>query len=632
MENSEWSKEEANKTYQINKWGEGFFDIDEDGLLTINPTKEGPPIAIKKVIDEMRLQGIELPAVVRFHDLLKIRVDSINKVFQNAIASADYQGRYYGAYPIKVNQMREVVEEIVYAGREYDFGLEAGSKPELLSAIAYSRNQNALTICNGHKDGDFIKLALLGQQLGRKVIIVVERFHDLKKIFQLSREMNIEPWIGLRAKMSVKGWGRWAKSIGETAKFGLSTAELIRAIEFLRGHGLTRTVKLFHFHLGSQVSDIRIFKDALSEGGRIFAKLIKMGLKIDYFDVGGGLGVDYDGSRSTGDSSTNYTIEEYVADIVWGLKQVLDQEGVPHPHIVSESGRYITAHHSCVITNVLDTLHPAQISYSTAPSPSEHHLVGDMRELTEIVNRENYQEVYNDACQVKDEALSAFKLGILQLDERAKIETIYWEVAKKIHHILQGENFIPEELKNLGRYLSPQYLCNFSVFQSAVDTWAIKQILPVIPLTRLNEPPTVQCTLADITCDSDGKIDQFITKNTLPLHDKKPGEEYLVGLFLTGAYQDVMGDMHNLFGRLNEIHVYSEPSDPQGFYLEEIIRGHKAETVLSTMQYNTKYMAQKIKKVINGKVAEGKIAPRDGVKWADFYEDCLESYTYLKND
>ena len=632
----EWNKQEADDLYNISKWGEGYFDINNDGFLTIAPSKNAAEaIPIKHVVDEMRAHNIQLPAVIRFHDILENRVRTLNTVFQNIIDDAKYNGRYYGVYPIKVNQMREVVEEVVDAGKGYDFGLEAGSKPELISALAHNNNRNSLTICNGHKDDDFIRLALLGNLMGLKFIIVVERFEEVHKILKLSKEMNVKPLIGLRAKMSIKGWGRWANSVGETAKFGLSTAEILNSIKLLEQHDLKSSVKLLHFHLGSQVSNIRIFKDAISESGRIYALLLKMGLDIEYFDAGGGLGVDYDGSRSTQDSSTNYTVEEYVSDIVWGLKQICDLEEVPHPHIITESGRYITAHHSCVITNVIDTLHPSQAHYNTEETESEHRLVDNIRELGDILNNENYQEVYNDANQMKDEALSAFKLGILNLDERAKIETLYWEVLLKIRHILQDKDFIPEELKNLKKNLSPQYLCNFSVFQSAADTWAIKQVLPIVPLTRLNERPTVQCTIADITCDSDGKIDQFILqngeRNLLSLHKAIPGEEYLIGLFLTGAYQDVMGDMHNLFGRLNEIHVYGDPEDSQHFYIEEIIKGHKASTVLSTMQYNTLYMAEKIKKMLQHQVSKGKIPPRTGVKLSDFYEDCLNSYTYLKS-
>ena len=630
----EWTKQEADALYHISKWGEGYFDINEDGFLTINPSQnKDAAIVIKHVIDEMRSQDIQLPAVIRFHDILENRVKTLNTVFKDIISDAKYKGRYYGVYPIKVNQMREVVEEIVDAGKEYDFGLEAGSKPELISALAYNNNEHSLTICNGHKDDDFIRLALLGNMMGMKFIIVVERFEDLNRILKLSKDMNVKPIIGLRAKMSIKGWGRWASSIGETAKFGLSTMEILNSIKLLEQHDLKNSVRLLHFHLGSQVSNIRIFKNAISESGRIYALLVKMGLDIEYFDVGGGLGVDYDGSRSIQESSINYTIEEYASDIIWGLKQICDLESVPHPHIITESGRYITAHHSCVITNVIDTLHPSQATYNTKKEESEHHLVEDIRELGDILNDENYQEVYNDANQIKDEALSAFKLGILNLDERAKIETLYWKVSLKIRNILEDKDFIPEELKNLKKHLSPQYLCNFSVFQSAADTWAIKQVLPIVPLARLNERPAVQCTIADITCDSDGKIDQFILqngeRNLLSLHEIRPGQEYLIGLFLTGAYQDVMGDMHNLFGRLNEVHVYSDPDDSQNFYLEEIIKGHKASTVLSTMQYNTRYMAEKIKKLLQRQVGKGKIAPRAGVRLADFYEDCLNSYTYL---
>ena len=629
----EWTKQDADELYHISKWGEGYFDIAQDGSLTVNVSRnQDKAISIKNVIDEMQSQNIQLPAVIRFQDILADRVKTLNTVFQNIIAEAQYQGQYRGVYPIKVNQMQEVVEEIVDAGREYEYGLEAGSKPELISALAYN-NRQAITICNGHKDDDFIKLALLGNMMDMKFIIVVERFDDLHRILRLSKEMNVKPIIGLRAKMSVKGWGRWANSVGETAKFGLTTVEILNSIKLLEQHDLKDSVKLLHFHLGSQVSNIRIFKDAISESGRIYAMLVKMGLDIQYFDAGGGLGVDYDGSRSTQDSSTNYTVEEYASDIVWGLKQICDLEKTPHPDIITESGRYITAHHSCVVTNVIDTLHPSRGPYNTKPSESEHHLVENMRELGDILNDENYQEVYNDANQFKDEALNAFKLGILNLDERAKIETLYWKIVSSIHAILKDEDFIPEELKKLKKQLAPQYLCNFSVFQSAADTWAIKQVLPIVPLQRLNERPTVQCTLADITCDSDGKIDQFILqngdRNLLPLHTIGPGQEYPIGLFLTGAYQDVMGDMHNLFGRLNEVHVYWDGKEPQNFYLEESIEGSKAATVLSTMQYNTLYMAAKIKKVLHRRASRGYIPPRTGVKLADFYEKCLNSYTYL---
>jgi arginine decarboxylase len=406
------------------------------------------------------------------------------------------------------------------------------------------------------------------------------------------------------------------------------------AVQMAEEYGLKDAIKLFHFHIGSQISDIKTLKDAISEGGRIYAKLVKLGLHIEYFDVGGGLGVDYDGSRSDNESSMNYTIEEYATDIVWGLKQICDLEGVEHPNIVSESGRAVTAHHSCVITNVVDRISTAQTHFNTAKVTGEHHIVANMRELEESpLTNKNLQQTYNEALQLKEECLNAFKLGILSLHERARVETLFWKVAVKVAEATKTVDFIPEGLLSLNDDIAPQYLCNFSVFQSVADYWAIDQLLPVVPITHLLDRPDHDCSIADITCDSDGKIDRFIdregVRKTVPLHSIKDGEDYLVGIFMTGAYQDVMGDMHNLFGRLNEVHVYSDPEDPQGFYIEEIVQGNSASSVLSSMQYNPEYMAHKIKKLVNKEVMRGIIAPREGVRLADFYEECLQSYTYL---
>jgi len=632
----EWTAEEANKTYNVKNWGEGYFDISAAGELTVCVNQNGNPIAISNVVKEMQSQGVQLPAVIRFHDILRSQVKKLNKTFRDVIDEASYRGRFCGVYPIKVNQMREVVEEIIDAGEAYDYGLEAGSKPELLAVLAYNHNPNSLTILNGYKDEDYLSLALLGRQLGRKVVIVIEKFSELPKLLKLSKKYDVKPLIGLRGKMSIKGRGRWSKSTGDRAKFGLSISEMIKAVELMEKEGLKDCIKLFHFHIGSQISDIRTLKAAINEGGRIYTQLHKLGCGLEYFDAGGGLGIDYDGTRSDSDSSVNYHLSEYVADIVYGLKQVCDLENVPHPNIVTESGRAITAHHSLVVTNVVDKISVTQTDFDTMVTTGEHHLVANMREMHDWkMNEDNFQEIFNEATQLKEQGLNAFNLGVVTITERAKIETLFWKIIEKLFIFQRGLDYIPEPLQDLENALAPQYLCNFSVFQSAADHWAIDQLLPVIPLSRLNERPTEICSIADITCDSDGIIGKFINREgispTMAAHKLNPKEQYLVGLFLTGAYQDVMGDMHNLFGRLNEVHVYADADDPEGFYIEEIIKGNTSSTVLSTMQYNPEYMAQKMKKEVSKIVSQGKMPPRLGVKWVDFYEDCLTDYTYLKS-
>ena len=632
-----WTIEDAEELYRVKRWGAGYFEIGDNGNLHVTPDQgqEALRIDFKAVIDEIRAEGIQFPVVVRFHDILRAQVAKLNQVFRDTIASAEYQGNYQGVYPVKVNQMREVVEEIVDAGEPFQFGLEAGSKAELLTVLAYNTNADSLTILNGYKDEEFMRLAFMGLQMGRKVIVVVEKFSELHMIARLAKELNIQPLIGLRAKMSVKGRGKWEGSGGDRAKFGLSTSELVAAVKFLKNEGLDNSLKLLHFHIGSQLTDIRSVKDAITEGARIYAELRRLGANLEYVDVGGGLGIDYDGSKSTNDSSRNYSIKEYVGDIVYGMQEICDAEGVPHPNLVSESGRALTAHHSCVVTEIVSEIKPHGSQTQVTSDPDEHYIVGNIRELSENLDKyPNSQEVFNDAGDWKEQAINAFKLGVLNLEQLATVETLYWQIMDVVLKRLDGADFIPEELQEVKAQMSSQYLGNFSVFQSAADTWAIDQILPVVPISRMNEKPTVNCSIVDITCDSDGKIDQFIGDNGsaayIPLHELKPDEKYYVGLFLTGAYQDVMGDMHNLFGRLNEVHIFSYDDDPEDFYIEEIVRGSSVDHVLNIMQYHPKSMAQDVKRIVDKQIAEGKIKPREGVKLIDFYEACLEGYTYLK--
>ncbi len=634
---STWTKEDALERYQIDSWGDGYFGINQQGHLVVQPdgVQNGVEISILEVIEEIKTQNLDLPVVIRFHDILRSRVQNLNSIFQETIARLNYQGQYRGVYPIKVNQMREVVEEIVDAGQAYAFGLEAGSKPELMSVLAYNTNPEALTILNGYKDEDYMRLAMLGRKLNRQIIVVIEQFHELPLLVKIAKEMNVKPLIGLRMKMTSKSLGKWEKSSGDRAKFGLTASDLVRVVQYLNKEDMLEQVKLLHFHIGSQVPDIRAFKNALAEAGRIFTELSKMGTNLEYLDLGGGLGVDYDGSRSVCDSSRNYSIEEYVHDIVDSVKRICDNAGIAHPSLVTESGRAITAHHSCVITHVFDEIDNSNAGIDTTEKEGESLLLQQMRSLLSDPHKDA-QALWNDAEQLKRELFHAFTLGVVSLEEKAKVETLYWQVCHKINGRLKEVEDIPDGLEKLQERLSSQYLCNFSVFQSTADAWAIGQLLPVCPIHRLDEEPTKMASLVDITCDSDGQISQFVTEdgisNILPVHPLQEDQPYYIGIFLTGAYQDVMGDMHNLFGRTNEVHVYSYDDDPKDFYIEEIIRGFPAKEVLTQMQYTPQMMSTLIKRTIDQAIAEGNIVPREGIRLIDFYDGCLDSYTYLRFD
>ncbi len=623
-------------TYQIERWSDGYFGIAKEGDLAVYPTKnqDGPVINIKQVLEEVKKEGIPFPLVLRFHDILRSQVTYLNETFNRTIKEANFSGKYFGVYPIKVNQLREVIEEITDVGEQYNYGLEAGSKPELLAALAYNNNENSLTILNGSKDKDFIRLAMLGTKIGRKVITVIEKYSEIHTVLKTAEEFDVEPIIGVRAKLSSKASGKWAESSGDFAKFGLSVPEIMDLVELLKSQNKLHYLKLFHFHVGSQIPDIRNIKECITEGAQIYADLVKMEVPLAYFDVGGGVGINYDGSRSAGTSSTNYSLKDYIGDVVYILKDICDAKKVKHPNIVSETGRAMAAHHSCVITNVFGNVNLTKHKpIETQVAETDHLIVKRIKELYQELNSDNYQDVFNDACILKDEAISAFKLGILTLAERSICETLYWNICHKIIHMTKHEKYVPNEIYKLRTTLADKYLANFSLFQSAPDTWAIQQILPVVPIHRHLEEPEIECTLADITCDSDGKINNFLGpeghRTTLKIHELKENEEYYIGLFLTGAYQDIMGDMHNLFGRLNEVHVYVDNEDPSGFYIEEIIHGNSAADVLAIMQYHPQEMSKKVKIEIDKKIKKGEIKARTGVKLIDFYEASLFDYTYL---
>ncbi len=632
-----WGASDSLKVYNIENWGDQYFSINPAGNLTVHPRKgEGPGIDLMSVIEEVKSQSVGLPVLIRFQDIIRHRVITLNETFRKVIAEYGYSGRYKGVYPVKVNQMREVVEEIVDAGRVYDYGLEAGSKAELAIVSAANLSPDALIIVNGYKDYGIIKTALLGRKLGKNVIIVIEKLTELFHVIQIAKELNVEPYVGIRCKLYSKGSGKWESSGGEYAKFGLTTPELLYAIQVLRKEGLEKSFKLIHFHVGSQITNIRTVKDTVKEGTRIYAKLRKMGLNVEYLDVGGGLGVDYDGSRTSFESSINYSLQEYVADVVYSIQEVCQAEEVPEPNIVSESGRAMVAHHSVLVVNVFGNIEVGSTPISLEESEDEDDVVKEMRYLLQNLTQKNLLEHFHDANARKEEALSMFKLGFLSLEDKAKVEHLYYQITKIIYKNSKGLKYIPDDIEVLNKNLADQYLCNFSIFQSLPDHWAIQQLFPIAPIHRLDEEPTNQATLVDITCDSDGKINKFIDlrdiKETIPLHSLKPNEPYYIGIFLSGAYQDIMGDLHNLFGRVNEVHVFLDETEPGGYYIEEVIRGNNIASVLSWIQYSATDLAKRMKEQIDAKVREGAVKPKEGVDLQNFYESVLQGYTYVDVD
>jgi arginine decarboxylase len=635
--NETWSIDDSIHTYQIDRWSEGYFSILENGELCATPDKDinKSRISLSKVIEEMKNRGIQFPAVIRFHDILRNQIKKLNETFNKTIEEAKFNGSYFGVFPIKVNQLREVVEEVVDAGSVYNYGLEAGSKTELLTVLAYNDNPNSLIILNGYKDKEYMQLAALGTQLGKNTIVVIEKLTELDLLLEVMKEMKVECNIGVRAKLGSKGAGLWADSTGDNAKFGLSITEILNLIAILKEKNKIHLLTLFHFHIGSQIPDIRTIKENLTEASRIYCDLIKLGAPIKYFDAGGGVGLNYDGSRSNCSSSVNYTLDDYIGDVVYILKDICDDSKINHPNIVTETGRAVCAQHSCVVTNVFGKIELAKVdSINTNINRQDHLILKNIKALHRNLNHSNYQDIYNDACILKEEGIQAYKLGVIDLVARSEIEQIFWNLNHLIISMTENERYVPNEIKKLKFNLASKYLCNFSVFQSAPDSWAIKQILPVVPLKRLNEKPTKEATLADITCDSDGKINRFLApdgnRNTLTLHDIEKEEDYPIGLFLTGAYQDIMGDMHNLFGRLNEVHVYCDNNKTNGFYIEETIQGQSSADVLKIMQYSPQIMCGKIKDLIDVKAQNGVIDITIGKELNIFYERCINNYTYLK--
>jgi len=628
-----WTVADSLDLYNIRAWSNGYFTINDNGNVAVVAPQDGPAIDLKALVAEVKERGIGLPLLIRFPHILRQRVVELNEAFQAAIREYGYRADYRGVYPIKVNQDRYVVERLVEAGRPYHFGLEAGSKPELLAVLAMLDDPEALVICNGYKDEEYIETALMATRLGRVVIPVVEKPSELELIARIAERIGIRPNIGIRARLSSRGSGHWEGSGGDRSKFGLGARDLFEAVDYLRAQGLLDCFKLVHFHLGSQISSIRSIKNALREAGRTYVELAKLGAPLGYLDVGGGLGIDYDGSQTNFSSSMNYSMQEYANDIVYGMMELCDAEGVAHPNLVSESGRAVVAHHALLVVDVLGVGELSVGRVPEAPPSDAQPVVRNLYDTYREVSRKNFLESYHDALEYRDECLSLFSLGHLSLRERVLSEDIYWALCQRILRLTRELDEVPEELEGLEKALADTYFCNFSVFQSAPDSWAIDQLFPVMPLHRLQEEPLRRAVLADITCDSDGKIDRFIdrrdVKSVLELHPLN-GEDYFLGLFLVGAYQEILGDLHNLFGDTNTLLV--SLTEGGGYRIEHVVAGDTVAEVLRYVCYDRDELVARLRHATETAVQEKRITLEQARQLLRMYEDGLAGYTYLERD
>lgn len=632
IKDSDWTIASSEKYYGLKNWGKGHFKIDEEGFLKVHPLQDSNGIRIFDIIQEAKSKGYDLPLTIRIQDLLQTRVKELNETFRDAIEQEAYSGSYRGVFPIKVNQMREVLEEILEAGEAYNYGLECGSKPELMIALAHHKNLNSLIVCNGYKDDAFIRLALYGKRIGKSVFLVVEQLSEIQRIIRISKELAIQPKIGFRIKLSTVGEGKWARSSGEEAKFGLTSPEIVDASESLKEAGLADCLELIHFHIGSQVPNIQTIKRATVEATRYYCELAAMGFPMKYLDVGGGLGVDYDGSMSNFESSMNYTLKEYARDVIYNIQAICSEAAVACPDIISESGRSVVASHSILVSEVCDRISKNSI----APKVRKENQALIIENFISILENDYHGaplERYHDAVQKKEEADNLFNLGYLNLKDKGLADAIFWKICQDVVLFYQEEKIQPEEMDVLKAMMADQYVCNFSVFQSLIDHWACDQLFPIAPIHRLNERPTVNTTLVDITCDSEGRIASFVDsedeRSLLRLHEIKKEESYFLGFFLMGAYQDIMGDLHNLFGRVNEVHVFLEDDEEDGFYIEDSIPGFSVNEVLKLTQYDGQMLSRKLKKQIDRATKEDLIKPREGTRILDEYLQILKSQTYL---
>ena len=626
-----WSIEDSAELYNINGWGLSYFSINEKGHVAVTPKANGPSIDLKELMEELQVRDVQAPVLLRFPDILDNRIEKISNCFNAAAEEYGYTGKNFIIYPIKVNQMRPVVEEIVSHGNKFNIGLEAGSKPELHAVLSIDIDDDAMIICNGYKDESYIELALLAQKMGKRIFLVVEKLMELKTIARIAKKLNIKPNLGIRIKLASSGSGKWEESGGDVSKFGVNSSELLEALELLQKAKLSECLQLIHFHIGSQVTNIRRIKTALKEVSQFYVQLKKLGYNINFVDIGGGLGVDYDGTRSATSNSMNYSIQEYVNDAVSAIVDVCEKNNLPQPNIITESGRSLTAHHSVfVIEAMVSTSLPA-FDEDEEISGDAHVLVKELYELWDNLNQPRLLETWHDAIQCREDALNLFNLGLIDLNTRAQVERLFWSVARDVYAMAEATKHAPDELKKIAKMLPDKYFCNFSLFQSLPDSWSIDQIFPIMPISRLNEQPTKSATIQDITCDSDGKIDNFIsTRNFsyhLPVHDLNSKEPYYFGVFLVGAYQEILGDLHNLFGDTNAVHVKVKGDE---YVIDKIIEGETVADVLEYVQFNPKRMARTVEVWVTTSVKKGIISPEEGREFLSNYRSGLYGYTYLE--
>lgn len=627
-----WTIEDSNELYNMSGWGTSYFGINEKGDVYVTPCKDDTQIDLHDVMDELSLRDITPPVLLRFPDILDNRIEKTWSCFKKASDEYGFTGENFIIYPIKVNQMQPVVEEIISHGRKFNLGLEAGSKPELHAVIAVQCQSDSLIICNGYKDQSYIELALLAQKMGKRIFIVVEKLNELEIIAKAAKKLNVRPNLGIRIKLASSGSGKWEESGGDASKFGLTSSELLKALEILEKKEMKDCLRLIHFHIGSQITKIRRIQTALREASQFYIQLHKMGYNVDFVDCGGGLGVDYDGTRSpNSESSVNYSIQEYVNDCIYTFVEAANRNGIQHPNIITESGRSLSAHHSVLVIDVLETASLPEMDDEFEPGEASHPLVKDLYDIWDNLNPRTMLEDWHDAEQIRDEALDLFSHGIVDLQTRAEIERMYWSVCREINSLAKSLKHTPEELKNHDKILADKYFCNFSLFQSLPDAWAVDQLFPIVPLQRLNERPTRSATLQDITCDSDGKITNFVTNRNishiLPVHTLRKNEPYYLGVFLVGAYQEILGDMHNLFGDTNAAHITVKDGR---YHIDQIFDGETVEEVLNYVQYNPKKLVRQLEVWVTKSVKQGKISLEEGKEFLSNYRSGLYGYTYLE--
>ncbi len=626
-----WNIEKSEELYRIQGWGDPYFSINAAGHVTVSPRGDrGGSLDLFELVNALKRRNLGLPILIRFSDILEDRIERLNACFARAIARYNYDGVYRGVFPVKCNQQRHLVEDLVRFGKPHRFGLEAGSKPELLIALAALDTPGALLICNGYKDREYVETAMLSQRLGQTPIIVLEQLEEVDLVIEASRRLQIRPILGVRAKLSSKGIGRWGGSAGDRAKFGLTIPEVLTAVEQLKQADMLDCLQLLHFHIGSQISAISVIKDALREACQVYVELSALGAQMGYLDVGGGLGIDYDGSKTNFYASKNYSIQNYANDVVAEVKEACSARNLPVPTLISESGRAIASHQSVLVFDVLGTSEVPGLEDVEPPTEDDHALLRELYDTYISTRLKNYQESYHDAVQFKDEAISLFNFGYLSLTDRAKIERLYWACCRRICDLVRNEEYVPDDLENLEKSLASIYYINLSVFQSVPDAWAIDQLFPIMPIHRLGEEPTCRATLADLTCDSDGKINQFIdlrdVKPVLELHPLQADKPYYLGLFLGGAYQEIMGNLHNLFGDTNTVHIHMTP---KGYHIEHVVKGDTMTEVLGYVQYDSEDLIENIRRRSEHALQDGTITIEEAQLLLQHYEHSLNHYTYL---